>query len=469
MDAFQNEAGRDNDSLLRASLTEQTGTGANVTMENSIGDVLVPIFITGGGRSGSTALMSRVGTDARVAFDRAYPFENRYLTYLVKFALSLEKPELFRYIEVEHLVNFDYLGFGGAIPGPEAIPAPGPHQIARPSLEQWVRRMWVEMSCAVKFQEPDKNFYAEKAPLWVPPIVRRFFPCLTVYNTRDPRDVYLSANAFNKKRKHFGFGRSAGDSDIDHARNIALGFLMCYEAYHFDRHRDDALLIRYEDFVCRRAQVLGELEDRAGLSLRNEDCCPELEFHRTTGDLASSVRRWEREPLPQGVSDYLEEHAGEEMEDLGYPLTARRRCSLRRLSFSEGRVNVKSIACSPDGELIPERDGCAVQVSGDDFWILLPCDSFSASDVTQVWVSLDGEIGDVVSLYWACDGQSGFAEERAIHLSYSPLVNRVVLPFRVSRHPDWKGIISHLRLDLFNARKKPHTGKGYLRWVQLAR
>jgi hypothetical protein len=46
-------------------------------------DLLMPILVSGYGRVGSTALMALLGTDERVAFDRRYPFENRYLTIRV--------------------------------------------------------------------------------------------------------------------------------------------------------------------------------------------------------------------------------------------------------------------------------------------------------------------------------------------------------------------------------------------------
>src|SRR5438045_1003360 len=52
-----------------------------------LGKYLTPILVAGSGRSGTTMLMALLGTDPRVAFDRVYPFENRYLTYLAKFAV----------------------------------------------------------------------------------------------------------------------------------------------------------------------------------------------------------------------------------------------------------------------------------------------------------------------------------------------------------------------------------------------
>ena len=53
---------------------------------------LTPILVAGSGRSGTTMLMALLGTDPRVAFDRVYPFENRYLTYFAKFAFLSGRP-----------------------------------------------------------------------------------------------------------------------------------------------------------------------------------------------------------------------------------------------------------------------------------------------------------------------------------------------------------------------------------------
>ncbi|MBV8526755.1 MAG: hypothetical protein JOZ75_00415, partial [Candidatus Dormibacteraeota bacterium] len=41
------------------------------------------------GRVGGTLLMQLLGTSEAVVIDRVYPFENRYLTYLVHFARQL--------------------------------------------------------------------------------------------------------------------------------------------------------------------------------------------------------------------------------------------------------------------------------------------------------------------------------------------------------------------------------------------
>lgn len=55
--------------------------------------MLTAVQVAGFGRSGGTALMSLLAAAPRVAFDRAYPFEHRYLTYLAKLALLLERQD----------------------------------------------------------------------------------------------------------------------------------------------------------------------------------------------------------------------------------------------------------------------------------------------------------------------------------------------------------------------------------------
>src|SRR5438132_13668463 len=55
-------------------------------------DPLMPILVVGYGRVGSTALMALLGTDERVAFDRRYPFEHRYVTYVAKLSLLAAGP-----------------------------------------------------------------------------------------------------------------------------------------------------------------------------------------------------------------------------------------------------------------------------------------------------------------------------------------------------------------------------------------
>jgi len=73
---------------------------------------LTPILVDGYGRSGTTALMTLLGSDPRVVFDRRYPFENRYLTYLAKFALLTDRAGVGRHLDAVQLYDYDDGHFG---------------------------------------------------------------------------------------------------------------------------------------------------------------------------------------------------------------------------------------------------------------------------------------------------------------------------------------------------------------------
>jgi len=51
---------------------------------------LMPILISGQGRSGGTALMALLASDPRVAFARSYPFEHHHVSLFTHFAAMLE-------------------------------------------------------------------------------------------------------------------------------------------------------------------------------------------------------------------------------------------------------------------------------------------------------------------------------------------------------------------------------------------
>ena len=61
-------------------------------MDQETLDSLNPLLILDlGGRSGSTLLMQLLGTSPQIAFDRVYPSEVRYLTYLLRWAKMLDQ------------------------------------------------------------------------------------------------------------------------------------------------------------------------------------------------------------------------------------------------------------------------------------------------------------------------------------------------------------------------------------------
>ena len=50
------------------------------------GAPLVPVLVDGTGRDGTTLAMQLLGTAAEIAFDRTYPYEQRYFSYLLQWS-----------------------------------------------------------------------------------------------------------------------------------------------------------------------------------------------------------------------------------------------------------------------------------------------------------------------------------------------------------------------------------------------
>jgi hypothetical protein len=430
--------------------------------------VLKPILLSGGGRTGSTAIMSMLGTDARVAFDREYPFESRYLLYFVKLGMLLERPDLFQFIVPEQLFEYNYIGFGGPPPGPGYVPQLS-DGLPHPLLADTTSKLWSLFSENVRLSHPAFQFHAEKAPVWLAPIVREFMQCYTIYNFRDPRDIFISANAFMKKRNYMGFARTVEDTDVDHARHIALAFINTFENYCADRQRSDTMLLRYEDFALHREKVANDIRQLCDLEVKVNSGFEFFSTHRTAKDLQHSVDRWKSDPIPEDVTLFLERSLRDEMLALGYPISRQQPDDpCKKFSFVRGGIDPSSLACSSHGYFEEQEDGEAaiVNIRGEDFWIILPILPFEAESVKEVWVSVQGEIGQMFSLYFNGPDQD-FSEERCLSLPYTPSPHWSVLSFPVHRHEQWRGIISYLRLDLFNAINPAHHGRGRIRWIRL--
>ena len=409
--------------------------------------------------------MELLGSDPRVAFDREYPYEHRYLTYFLTFSLLFERRELLRFLDPDRLWTYDSLGLGLIAPG-IASPdnAPGASYVPIPSTREWLRACWSTFAGNLVRHVPQSTFYAEKAPVWVGPVMREEFASRVLYLFRDLRDVYLSANAFIRKRKSFGFGRSEVDSDVSHARRLTLEFLHQFENYRADRNRSDTMFLRYEDFALERCAFAAELEHTLGVRLNPEYGFKDFEVHRTARNLPDTVRRWTREPLPPAADRFFATYAAGELGELGYEIDARDTARARTVRFSSAEAN--SLDHSRDGSLELLPDCARVRITGPDFWMILPFAQLDAGDAAELWACIQGSAGSVTSVYWR-PRFAGFSEDRSIHLPFRPARHWQTVRFDLRSHPLWKGRIAGLRLDLFNGTGRHLEGSGLVRWVRL--
>jgi|CZKN01.1.fsa_nt_gi hypothetical protein len=431
---------------------------------------LTPLLLSGQGRSGTTWLMSLLASDRRVAFDLVYPYERRYLTYIAQFARLFEGPEFLDNLNPD-FARFDAFGVGGRLPESPAwkLTDSLEAQIPVPDRRQWFNEMWRIFADHLCTSRPGTEFYAEKTPVWMPHMVRESFPARTMYLIRDPRDIFISANAFMKKKDYYGFKRGPEDSDLDHARSVCASFVEYVTNYVADRDRDDCLLLRYEDLVGNTKQALAALEAATGLVLDAGAGAERFASHGTAASLALTEARWRREGLPKDVGELFEGCAGAELAHLGYPTgPPADHTTIPAIDFGLGGVDLGTLVTSPDGRFERSSDGHAsIHLSGSDFWMVLPLEPFEANEVTEIWLCVKGGAGETSSIYWAGPGES-LGPDRAIHLFYQPSQHWQTIRFRVGAHPAWRGDIHLVRLDVFNSGRGGRLeGQGKVQWVRL--
>jgi hypothetical protein len=416
-------------------------------------EMLVATTISAFGRTGTTALMAWLATDRRVALDRQYPFENRYLTWLAKIAVVARRsasPALDALqLEAWHE---DRLG-----PPPWAAGDADDHAPLMPAEDDWLRALWATFSGAVRARTPGAALYAEKTPCWVAPVVRDVIPTRTIHLVRDPRDVFLSAAGFVRRTGAIGFGTEGG---LAQARHIAYRMLAFHENARADAARAGTIRLRYEDMLASPRRVADTLRDALGLEVASS--LPRLGAddarHRTSPTPAESIARWRTQPLAGDVREYLEGQLYELMVENGYEL-ADGSPPARQLSIGP------EMPRSPDGTIAASADGLLAVVTGGDFWIEVHVDPDQTAHATELWACVRGGTGDHCSVYWR--GPHGsYSEQRVVHVPFRPGPQWQIVRVPLAAHPEWRGPLQKLRIDLFNGRATAGS-TGEVRWLRL--
>jgi hypothetical protein len=410
---------------------------------------LSAICVSGYGRSGSTVTMALLGTDPRVAIERAYPHELRVLTYLAKTIL---------------------LGSGGR-PAPQGDQArlcdPEDESVGRPpwlaapdplwpTPADCLRSFWTLTSERIRARQPRAAFWAEKTPHWVAPFIRDMIPMRTVHLGRDPRDVFLSVRDFTRRHGARNFGLSENSTLAEQAREVAHALVGFAEAARTDAGRPDAAIVRYEDWITDPATFARRLGDQLGLRLdaSRPELSRHLDRHKTSDDPLSSIGRWRRDPLDRPVETALLGPLGDYGELYGYDLPR---------PTADWRVDPAANQ-SHDATWVASTDGATATLAGDDAWIELPVTPFDSADVAELWLCLRGECGTVCSVYWTPPGGE-FMEPRSLHEPFFPGPYHQVVRFPVARHERWRGPITRLRIDVCNGGAVPGSTVS-VRWLR---
>lgn len=401
---------------------------------------VLPILVTGMGRSGSTLMMSLLGGDERCIFDKVYPFESRYLSLFASIAARWQ--------------GWKFGGSGAEAAGIGMFPtllrcsAAAGDLMAIPSSREVFFSLWDTFLASARKGNPEAIFYAEKGREWVPPFLQDFLPVYTVYLFRDPRDIFLSINAFSQRTGH-GFGREPGGDDLDHARTLCYRFLYRYENYRALKLGSGACsLIRYEDLVSDAREATGELRQAIGIEPAAIPALDHYSKHSTTPDVKASIGRWKREGLDPRVKACIVQTLREPLKELNYDLEDEEDVNgLPDLVFDERFPVSPSAQGGKIGGL--SAKGLELEPTEAELSVELPLAPVASDDIDEMWVCFSDTAGSVARLQWHSANQD-FSDERSLELGYDPGYHVNNLRFNMRAANSWRGQISGLRLCLIS-------------------
>jgi hypothetical protein len=267
---------------------------------------------------------------------KPHRFEQRIASYWIDALLTLSDPVSYlRGVAPQAGVDDQMWWLGNE--------APMPWPLRDEPVQDWLGGDAVEQLAAVTQERIDalyeqiagtigatgERFFAEKSNLRVSSVATELYPeGRELFLVRDFRDMVCSVFAFNRKRGVTGFGRGKAGSDMEYVER--LGGWVASLAHAWERRRDRAHLVRYEDLVLDPERALVDLLTHVGVDAspdtvrdmldRLSEDMPELREHPTSDSAQSSVGRW-RNDLDQELVQACERAFGPALELFGYERT----------------------------------------------------------------------------------------------------------------------------------------------------
>lgn len=295
---------------------------------------LQPLMLTTIGRAGTTWTMRVLSEHPKIVVHRWHPYELRAARYWMHNLRVLSEPrDPYRSADANSFQqNRSQVGHNPFFPDP---------MMRTPGLAEWFGRTHVEELAAFCQRSAEECYqriaasqgqegavyFAEKhRPDYLPWLFYELYPrAKEVFLVRDFRDVVSSMLAFNAKQGRTVFGLP-GQSDEEFASFIRNGPVRLVSES-WSKRRDRAHLIRYEELIQRPEETLRGL--LAYLDLDHDDATingmieraaqesPEMQQHRTSSGVSSSIGRW-KQSLDPGLQETCREVFGDVLEKFGY-------------------------------------------------------------------------------------------------------------------------------------------------------
>lgn len=407
---------------------------------------LVPILVSGLGRSGTTLLMQLLGADKRCVFDKIHPLESRYLSMIALFASQWSGWSFKQYGSGKHIAE-TVVG-GNPISLREGADAAD--LISIPEAKTMFLDLWRRFGESVRAARPDAAFYAEKVVEWVPPFVSQFLNTHPLYLFRDPRDVFLSTNHFNEKRGYPAFNRKLNDSDAEYAVTLAWRYLRRYDNYKlFKETGGNCSHVRYEDLVRNPHAALSDLIQHTGIQPGSMADCAFDAKHGTSRSLNDSIERWKREHISREPLEVLEDLLHEPLMDLGYESTRTTKSNTGNDLIDSASTRSNIVGIENGKQVGFDESGLEIECHSNYFHVLLDLTNLATPTIKEIWVFLTGNFGNSCELSW-CDPARDVEQGRVLRTQYDPGAHCTTLRFKVSESERWQVKPSSLRLTVIH-------------------
>jgi hypothetical protein len=278
---------------------------------------MIPLFIRTTGRTGSTLLLNLLKSSPSILVRGNYPFEERLLSYFYRLSqvpFYGQKPIPGSHWNYES-VNLP-CGLIGLYPGEVPI-------VPDPLVGQSIifKALWeAYLKCSVGEDAAKLKFLAEKTGNDIA-TVNNYVYCKNIFLIRDPRDQLASMRDFDRKRGYKGFGHSSGEG-VNSVRSLC-GSIRDIMKIASEISLDDErrMVIRYEDLIQNRDDILRRLGDWLKISFDltefEQENVQYRDAHSTSESQQSSIGRW-RHLVTDEEAAIFHEEVGPIMDKLGY-------------------------------------------------------------------------------------------------------------------------------------------------------
>ena len=295
-------------------------------------DWLEPILVDCFGRDGSTLMMHLLASSPQIALGARYPYEDRYFTYLWRWSRLLDRMDWPRDLwgsnevcSVSQEGSLPLLGPPPWLPRDLMEEAANGQAMSSRCFElvwqEFSRRAREHRRTSSRGDRIEPRYYAEKHLDTWKLRLDELPPVKLVVLLRDPRDVWVSVQAFEQRQPGVADFRARGTVSPEDQLRYQI-------ARQRDRLRwiaevledDEALVVRYEDLVLDLPSVADRLERRLGVSLDVEGVGGQdsvFKRHASSDAPEASIGRWRKE-LDPAVADLFAEDIGAELRALGF-------------------------------------------------------------------------------------------------------------------------------------------------------